>query len=1793
MAIDKLIPQYLNLDDDERFLKSNEMKYAQNVRISVEKDGDGGVIKNIKGNVAIAAESSSHAIPAAGDNLIIGVCSSESAKCIYYFLYNSLGSHGIYRYDLEKNTYRRVYQDSVLNFAKESFVKSDLVVNQYGEHLLYFTDGRNEPRKINATKVLLGISGLNNPIDNDGKLTAINACKRPPQTPATFEFKTNKSLSVNRLKDSVWQFAYQYQYEDGEVSAVSQYSKLAVSPSHIAANNVERGIFFNGDNEIEVSVSCGASTVKKIFVLARKNNEGAFYKIDEVDNNPGASTVKSVFRNDKTYSIIPDQEALKPFDAVPRTAQTQVVSNNRLFYGNYVDGFDNIKPSAYTYPVYYPEQQASDMSFSIPQLNNGDTHMELCNWLWFTYTGEASTDDGAYYPQTEDPDTYWTDETEFTCYGTGSGTTKFDIDFTSVSEQDLVGDVTVYLDISLFADEICISAKPLDETSNGVADHRFEVDVTVRHEDFAADEYTGTVSVCSPESDTSYSDIAYVHANNGRSGNIRNLSIVGGNNLEVAISVSALDIVSNGGGVTGLVNVVAQKLNDPNVVGALTVVVESALPSFFVDSSNTSNILNNTTLANLNHIEMWFAGNLDFAIEAYPLIAGNEAKVGVIYKMVNVELTATRARAFRTYSNAFHPDPIDGIEAAAAWWYQIFSIGDGVQTGDYAVGGAKVYTGEDVECVISTETVSQVSGSLSLKDSYDGSDTLVFHAMKNTKFAGYASVLPTEVVKTFKSGANHNFGIVYFDRNNRSSGVQPIGSIGVASPASNKRGGNRGRAEIDLRVYHEPPWWATKWAPVYSKNTTYDYYLQTSVAEALLPDSKSVLDILSPAIVSEDTANAQRSNILSPGENLRSTLFISMRTLEGKSTSYKEAKGGLVDYSFVDGDVLRVLSYQPRSGKRKAVSHEFIITGYHYFNDDDKNPLEVLDPTTAVDADTDDKAKTANAYRRTGWFLSVRDSNIPGFSREDILVSEDYWSQGCIVEIYRPKKPAEQELYYEIGNIYDIVTTDEGYRTHGGDRPLSIASTNLFITPIDRYKFKSTKRFYVGDKIVTTATTYLPSGYAFITSIKALDNGAYMYNIHESNPFSAAATGVSLGVKIADTSASSPTSPNSVYAGVVTMNSGDAYIRPREMMFPKRQSYTPTNSEYTFQYHKRKVAETDFLKYNIEDASVSDFFYSPACDVGRPHIETPDQRSLSRYSSVTYSSPFSSDSSRLMLSTFNPNEFPFKDYSMDGGAVMHMHDANESLLVLQEKKASLTPIERNLIQTTNDGMLVTSTNVMGTSQYFAGNFGISRNPESFAARAGKMFFTDVENAKVIEINGKGMSFVSDNKMESYFDELYSQAASLKGIPKVVCGISPDNNEYITTIQNIDVEDVVIAGSVVATIQDSLATSVNADGRVDIVFADENMLTWDKDCYRYQLTDLTFDPKWSEVGKGLLNLDALLEKGAAAISSEFIGNTGEVTIDVVGTRGTNTYRGTCQISLSDRSVDLGDYIMNCGSGTAQTIGIQQNLTAFQYATVGYKYDSEVWQSFYTYIPDMYTNIHNKMFTFKEGAMYEHGVNDTRCNFYGTQYGFEFEVISRQNPSMIKVYNAVSLEGDFKGTPVLTFKNAHQTATYGTAANHPYEDREYIKYAPMPKSSSTAVDMSDRHAVYVGQITNVAGNVITVSNPLSKLPIKVGQLSTTPNTTTPWTTEAVFGTRTGSNQITCVGDISGLTVGDHVTMGVPSVISGDDIRDYYLNVNTKILNTDAGAAARNEVYAVNLEFTPSPYHHESQPQQTNQQ
>ena len=107
----------------------------------------------------------------------------------------------------------------------------------------------------------------------------------------------------------------------------------------------------------------------------------------------------------------------------------------------------------------------------------------------------------------------------------------------------------------------------------------------------------------------------------------------------------------------------------------------------------------------------------------------------------------------------------------------------------------------------------------------------------NRIFASGEEICPDDAnnlvasVPTFKTGARHRFGIVYYDRALRSSSVQLASQSEayiprMAESTSLDPAGWAGEWHIDWEIKHEAPEWAEYWQWVYGGNTLTDDYIQ-------------------------------------------------------------------------------------------------------------------------------------------------------------------------------------------------------------------------------------------------------------------------------------------------------------------------------------------------------------------------------------------------------------------------------------------------------------------------------------------------------------------------------------------------------------------------------------------------------------------------------------------------------------------------------------------------------------------------------------------------------------------------------------------------------------------------------------------------------------------------------------------------------------------------------------------------------------------------------------------------------
>ena len=398
MPIDQLIPRQLTPDADSKLVRKTSFLDALNIYSGDYEEGNQGVLKNILGNSKV---SGSNDLP--NDARIIGKVEDIRTGLIYFFVYSETAiNHGIWVYDLEgvlpgsnPNSINLVYRSNVFNFPQNGLIKGDVVysnaVRTFSEDLgpdfekdaiIYFTDGVNEPRKINAYRAY---NSANNAIIHGGPMAVqenllneqdfITACTKTPLKQITFQFTSDDSKSTNDfLNTPGFQFAYQYIYIDGMETALSSYSDIAFPPSVLnqgAAVHVDH----NQTNRCDLTIPLPGKEVKSIRILGRQGNTGSFLVIDQIDAEGFDGTY--AFYNDKVLSGFSSDEVNKQFDSVPRKALAQTTSSNRLFYGNYLDGFDNVEVSANATVIYQPRDGNEFISGNVKVTPSIPTLLEL------------------------------------------------------------------------------------------------------------------------------------------------------------------------------------------------------------------------------------------------------------------------------------------------------------------------------------------------------------------------------------------------------------------------------------------------------------------------------------------------------------------------------------------------------------------------------------------------------------------------------------------------------------------------------------------------------------------------------------------------------------------------------------------------------------------------------------------------------------------------------------------------------------------------------------------------------------------------------------------------------------------------------------------------------------------------------------------------------------------------------------------------------------------------------------------------------------------------------------------------------------------------------------------------------------------------------------------------------------------------------------------------------------------------------------------------------------------------
>jgi hypothetical protein len=154
-----------------------------------------------------------------------------------------------------------------------------------------------------------------------------------------------------------------------------------------------------------------------------------------------------------------------------------------------------------------------------------------------------------------------------------------------------------------------------------------------------------------------------------------------------------------------------------------------------------------------------------------------------------------------------------------------------------------------------------------------------------------------------------------------------------------------------------------------------------------------------------------------------------------------------------------------------------------------------------------------------------------------------------------------------------------------------------------------------------------------------------------------------------------------------------------------------------------------------------------------------------RKSGLIYSGLFNSTSGVNELNQFIQGLKITKDLNPIYGGIQILKARDTDLVALCEDKCFRIQANKDALFTADGNPNVTSTNnVLGQTIAYAGEFGISNNPESFTTYGFRSYFTDKARGTVIRLSMDGITEIAENGMSDYFeDKLKAASGAILGL----------------------------------------------------------------------------------------------------------------------------------------------------------------------------------------------------------------------------------------------------------------------------------------------------------------------------------------------------------------------------------------------------------------------------------------------
>jgi len=968
MPIDKVIPRFLVSDKDERLLGEGAMTDALNVTMSEDGAGTEGVIKNVKGTIAASGTFKGVAV---GDAVkVIGQVSDPQRGYIYFFVADATSAtdhadDAIYRYNTSDDTYELVFEDKQawLQFDHTGFVKADVINGDFQQ------DGTQQTilyftDNVNEPRKINVDRAVNGDFDNYSN-SQLDYALNAIKAPLTVPPTAVFETESSVQSNNLTEKAFQFCTQlvyKDGEESVLSPISKLYFPSHYSTYGTSEGVF-EAFNQNVCRISVGFNSSPKTIEDVEK-----IRVIGRVGNAGQFFIIDEVkVDEDKTRTVFGSSKTV--YDAANGV------------YSFYNDG---------VYPA-VDSVTSSKLYDYVPKKAQGQAivgnRLMYSNYVeGFENHDPGATISVAYKNDLTESNEFSDDFVEYPLGSADKTKGNIYLDFSNITwpgdSPDTVPEGTIV--------SIRIDYDPEGSVSTSVSEGMAQVTIT----DFGS----GSVMTDTyPEIHFGYKTAANKDASIELGSDTVTLafSYVATENMTPAELTEAVkDVVSN---------------LDNEYEKSFTV---SSTDNFYIAPNSSGNFgYGQSSYITQNG---FFGDDLGDGSQAQGFVDDEGKTIYGTMSVDNLDFTVTYKFDDVSYTSGdtnFTIKPY--ISKAEVTGFEFDgNISDGT--------GTVTWSSSSVSSFTRSSTSYSIQSSLTFAITNTTTDETGYIPFSES----FTNI--SNATSSFKHGSSHPLGVVYYDKFGRHGSVNSIGSAYVKSLHERTVNGgsnpalNKGPCELQVSFSNNAPDWADSFHLVYGGPSEIDSFLVTGVGVGRAVDSdhsatsKRIYVSLKPLDLYEDERSSNRSYTFTEGDKLR-VLF---NTGTDGSLNYKNSNSGgpmefnvvgVVDNPVDDGIVLSGDTYADTAD---ALSGTWIA-------------LEA--PVISAGGLTDDGPDAGSALDNVSYdgydYFSLSSNDYPN---GDSSPDNNYWQNGTVVQIYKPKKTVAASVYYEIGERRKVLSSGYG-----------------------------------------------------------------------------------------------------------------------------------------------------------------------------------------------------------------------------------------------------------------------------------------------------------------------------------------------------------------------------------------------------------------------------------------------------------------------------------------------------------------------------------------------------------------------------------------------------------------------------------------------------------------------------------------------------------------------------------------------------------------------------------------------